>query len=211
MANEPVTIKGTREGITITIEQNTDYESAKEALNRKIDKSKDFFSGCKARLKIKNPNFSHDEVREIKRLLMGFGMNPQKVPNTYNSRLCRNRVLLLKRTVRSGQKITHNGSIVVLGDVNPGSELIAAGDILVFGFLRGMAHAGAQGDKNSIVAAFRLQPTQLRIANVISRPPEGKLEPPEFPEIARLKEDIIVIEPYFLLNFESIKKQEGIK
>jgi len=208
MVNEPVTIKGTREGITITIEQNTDYESAKEALSRKIEKSKNFFIGCKARLKIKNPNLSHDEVREIKRLLTGFGMNPQKVP-TSNIRLYKNRILLLKRTVRSGQRITHNGSVVVLGDVNPGSEIIASGDILVFGHLRGMAHAGAQGDKSSLVAAFKLQPTQLRIANVISRPPEGKVETPEFPEIARLKDDIIVIEPYFLLNFDRYKKTGG--
>jgi len=207
MINEPVTIKGTREGITITIEQNTDYESAKEALNRKIEKSKDFFYGCKAHLKIKNPNFSHDEVKEIKRLITAFGMNLQKVPNS--SKLYKNRVLLLKKTVRSGQRITHNGSIVVLGDVNPGSEIIASGDILVFGHLRGMAHAGAQGDKNSLVAAFKLQPTQLRIANIISRPPEGKIETPDFPEIARLKDDIIVIEPYFLLNFDRYKKTGG--
>ena len=64
--------------------------------------------------------------------------------------------------------------MVIVGDVNPGSEIIATGDILIMGNLRGLAHAGAKGDKTSIVAAFRLQPTQIRIANYISRPPEGK-------------------------------------
>ena len=59
-----------------------------------------------------------------------------------------------------------------------------------------MAHAGAQGDTSAIVAAFRLKPTQLRIAEVISRPPEAKVEVPPFPEIARLKDNVIVIEPY---------------
>jgi septum site-determining protein MinC len=114
--------------------------------------------------------------------------------------------------VRSGQKISYKGTIVILGDVNPGSEIVAAGDILVMGVLRGMAHAGARGDMSAIVAAFRLQPTQLRIAGIISRPPEEKQEVPQFPEIARLKDKAIIIEPYYQLNFESIKrKQEGIK
>lgn len=208
MANEAVSIKGTRDGIVIIIEENTDYESAKELLYQKIDKSKAFFSGCKARLKVKNPNFGKDEVGEIKRLLTSFGMSVQKVPSI-NSRIYQNQVLLLKKTLRSGQKITHNGSVVLLGDVNPGSEIVATGDILILGHLRGMAHAGAQGDKTSLVAAFRLQPTQLRIANFISRPPEGKEQIPEVPEVARLKNDIIVIEPYFLMNSESIKKTGG--
>ena len=112
----------------------------------------------------------------------------------------RSRVLLLKRTVRSGQKISYRGTVVILGDANPGSEIVATGDILVMGALRGMAHAGAEGDVSAIVAAFRLKPTQLRIAEIISRPPEDKEDLPQFPEIARLKDNIIVIEPYNTLK-----------
>lgn len=108
----------------------------------------------------------------------------------------RSKVLLLKRTVRSGQKVSYKGTIVILGDANPGSEIIATGDILVMGTIRGMAHAGAGGDASAIVAAFRLKPTQLRIAGIISRPPEDKEEAPGLPEIACLKDDAIIIEPY---------------
>jgi len=90
--------------------------------------------------------------------------------------------------------------VVILGDANPGSEIVATGDILVMGALRGMAHAGAEGDVSAIVAAFRLKPTQLRIAEIISRPPEDKEDLPQFPEIARLKDNIIVIEPYNTLK-----------
>ncbi|MBX6378990.1 MAG: septum site-determining protein MinC, partial [Clostridia bacterium] len=71
--------------------------------------------------------------------------------------------LLVRRTLRSGQRVVFAGNVVVLGDVNPGAEVLAGGDIIVMGALRGVAHAGAGGQVGSVVAAFRLQPTQLRI------------------------------------------------
>ncbi|NPV71917.1 MAG: septum site-determining protein MinC [Firmicutes bacterium] len=101
--------------------------------------------------------------------------------------------MLVKRTIRSGQTIRFDGNVVVLGDANPGSEIAARGDIVVVGFLRGVAHAGAGGDESAIVAALRLAPTQLRIAGRISRPPEGPSNP-TLPEIARLRGGVIVVE-----------------
>ena len=71
-------------------------------------------------------------------------------------------------TLRGGQVLHHNGNIVVVGDVNPGAELIATGDIVVFGRLGGIAHAGAQGDESARVYALDLAPTQLRIATFIA-------------------------------------------
>ena len=71
-------------------------------------------------------------------------------------------------TVRGGQSLHHVGNLIVVGDVNPGSELVASGDILVFGSLRGVAHAGAQGDENARVYALELAATQLRIATFIA-------------------------------------------
>jgi septum site-determining protein MinC len=71
-------------------------------------------------------------------------------------------------TLRGGQALQHVGNIVVVGDVNPGAELVAGGDILVFGALRGTAHAGATGDANARVAALELAATQLRIATAIA-------------------------------------------
>jgi septum site-determining protein MinC len=104
--------------------------------------------------------------------------------------------ILIKRTVRSGQCIQYDGNIVVLGDVNPGSELIASGNIVVMGSLRGVVHAGATGNEEATVAAFRLLPTQLRIANHITRAPDGDYLLPEQPEIARIKDGVVVIEAY---------------
>lgn len=104
--------------------------------------------------------------------------------------------VLIKRTVRSGQSIQYDGNVVVLGDVNPGSEIIASGNIVVMGALRGVVHAGATGNEQATVSAFRLQPTQLRIANHITRAPDGDYLAPEQPEIARIKDGVVVIEIY---------------
>jgi septum site-determining protein MinC len=81
---------------------------------------------------------------------------------------------LVKRTLRSGANITHPGDITIIGDVNPGAEVIAGGDIVIWGRLRGMAHAGAQGDETAVVCAMDLSPTQLRIAGHIAIPPQDR-------------------------------------
>ncbi|MEW6661352.1 MAG: septum site-determining protein MinC [Bacillota bacterium] len=106
------------------------------------------------------------------------------------------RTVLIQRTVRSGQSIRYPGNVVIMGDVNPGAEIIAGGNIIVMGNLRGMAHAGASGNQNSVVAAFRLQPTQLRIADHITRAPDGESVKPDQPEIARIQNGVVVIERY---------------
>ena len=80
--------------------------------------------------------------------------------------------LYLQSTVRSGVEIRHPGTIVICGDLNPGGKAIAAGDILVWGRLRGIAHAGAQGNHQCRIAALQMEFTQLRIADAVARPPK---------------------------------------
>ncbi len=104
---------------------------------------------------------------------------------------------VLFTTLRSGQKIESEHSIVIVGDVNSGAEVIAGGDIFVLGTLRGVAHAGAYDETGGgrIIFALNLQPTQLRIGMVISRgAPEGTTR--NQPEIARVDGSLIVVEPY---------------
>ncbi len=102
--------------------------------------------------------------------------------------------VMLCRHLRSGQKIFTQGNIVILGDINPGAEIIAGGNILVMGSLRGMAHAGALGDEEAVIAAFKLNPTQLRIASHITRAPDGERLEVNNPEIARIRAGKVVIE-----------------
>ena len=80
--------------------------------------------------------------------------------------------LYLEMTVRSGVEIRHRGSVIILGDVNPGGIVVADGDILIWGRLRGVAHAGAQGNSECTIMALQMEPTQLRIADALARAPE---------------------------------------
>lgn len=104
--------------------------------------------------------------------------------------------LLIQRTVRSGQKYRYAGTIIVLGDVNPGAELVADGDIIVWGKLRGVVHAGAAGNESAMIGALALAPTQLRIGSHIARAPDERRATPTPAEVARVKLGQIVVEPW---------------
>lgn len=91
--------------------------------------------------------------------------------------------LYLEKTVRSGVEIRHSGSVIILGDLNPGGTVIADGDILVWGRLRGIAHAGAAGNRKCLIMALQMEPTQLRIADAVARAPEKSLMQ-FYPEVA---------------------------
>lgn len=100
-----------------------------------------------------------------------------------------------KGTVRSGQNVSSRGNIVVIGDVNAGGELVAAGDIVVWGAMRGVAHAGAEGDESAKVFALRLEPMQLRISTKVAVAPDERRKKTAVPEVARLRDGGIVTEP----------------
>lgn len=124
--------------------------------------------------------------------------------------------LLVRRNIRSGQRIFYPGNVVVMGDVNPGGEVVAGGHVIVMGALKGMVHAGAEGDESAVVIAFDLQPTQLRIAGYIARPPDREDKPLRKPEIARIQDGVVVIERYqpgrerrYLEPGNLIKEEDG--
>ena len=91
--------------------------------------------------------------------------------------------MYVQMTLRSGTEIRHDGSVIVMGDMNPGSVVIADGDILVWGKLRGIVHAGAGGNAGSIVMAIQMQPSQIRIADFVARGPSN-VPAQFFPEVA---------------------------
>lgn len=105
--------------------------------------------------------------------------------------------VLIKKSLRSGQKIQFPGNVIVEGDINPGAEVVADGNIIVMGTLWGTVHAGAKGDKNASVLAFQLRPTQIRIGDHFTRPPDGIEAKLCFaPEIALIRDGKVVIEEY---------------
>jgi septum site-determining protein MinC len=108
-------------------------------------------------------------------------------------------------SLRSGQILRKTESIVIIGDVNPGAQVISGGDIMIWGRLRGVAYAGADGNRKAVVTALDFAPTQLRIANLTSIAPEQrrsrgfwlwKKEPVDRAEIARVVDGRIVVEPW---------------
>jgi septum site-determining protein MinC len=102
--------------------------------------------------------------------------------------------LVVRQTLRSGGEIRHHGDVVILGDVNPGSSVTADGDILIWGCLRGTAHAGAKGDRQAVIMILRLAACQLRIADLVARVGTDASNRRD-PEIAHITSDGIRLTP----------------
>ncbi len=118
--------------------------------------------------------------------------NGERVDNPLQA----SQALLIRRTVRSGQVVHYPGTIVVFGDVNPAAEVIAEGDVIILGKLRGVVHAGASGNDNAVVGALILAPTQVRIGDQVARAPDDKRWHPWPAEIARVRGGQIIVEPW---------------
>ena len=214
MTNECVIIKGTINGILVQIDDLADYSDAMKELQEKLSHGTEFFSGSRILLDFQDRSVEDNVIAELGALLIEkYGIkevsryNPFEKKKALTSPLKKSiqkapeqekgvPALIVKKTMRGGQSVNYKGGIVVLGDVNPGAELIAAGDIVVLGALRGVAHAGAEGDESCSVIALQLTPTQLRIASKIGRSPDGGGNLAKNPEMAYIKDGQLVIEEY---------------
>ncbi len=133
--------------------------------------------------------------------------NQEKYPQSSSSYINNDelfKLLLHQGTLRSGENLTGEGDILLLGDVNPGAKVEARGDILIWGRLRGIAHAGKDGNRQAKIVALELRPLQLRIANAIALGPQEKPEE-GLAEEAHLVGEQIIIEPAKPGNFNTAK------
>ncbi len=202
-----IEFKGTKKGILIYIKPQHDFEVIKQQLIQKIEKTQSFFKGAKI-FDIHCDTLTVEEKEELQNLMSTRykihvlkpeereALNQAKLTEEIFLGINEGKTKFIQGTLRSGQNVKYEGNVVVLGDVNPGAEIIAYGNIIVMGSLRGIAHAGANGNKDACVAAFYLDPTQLRISDVITRAPDGDYEKPRVPELARVKGNMVYIEPY---------------
>ena len=208
MKNDSITIKGMADGMYIEVKGN-DLDTLKVLLNEKIAKAGEFFKGGRL-IEVRGDDLSPENRLELLLLLkykydfkvdiQGVGISEAdnvKVDQIKANSLEAEEGLskFVHGTLRSGQEIAFNGNIVVIGDVNPGAQLKAKGNIVVLGSLKGLAHAGIGGNTKAVVSAYSLLPTQLRIADLIVRPPEDDMQY-KYPEIARIVNGEVVIEPY---------------
>lgn len=202
-----IEFKGTKNGILIYIKPQYNFEIIKQQLINKIEKAKYFFKDAKI-FDIYCETLTSEEKKELEELMATrykiYMLKPEERDALNNiestesvfTGIIEGETKFIKGTLRSGRNINYKGNIVVLGDVNPGAQIIAYGNIIVMGSLRGVAHAGSNGNRDAYVAAIYLDPTQLRISDVITRAPDGNYEKPKVPELARIKGNMIYIEPY---------------
>lgn len=199
-----ITIKGNKDGLNVYVTSNN-YEYIKNELIKKIQNGKDFFAGCNMTIIIDKLEENHKEELRIELKHM-FDINVTYSSKEFQEKQEKNekvfsgiyegRTKFYKNTIRSGQSFSYNGNVVIIGDVNSGAEVVASGNIIVLGVLRGIAHAGSNGNRRAFVAAYILSPLQLRIADIISRAPDERLEKPKMPEIAKIRDNNIIVEPY---------------
>jgi septum site-determining protein MinC len=215
-------IKGVRDGLLVTLPEG-EWENVRADLLATIDERGDFFRGARLVLQVDDRPLGAAELGSLRDSLaereaalwavlsslpstraaaadlgLETSLEPAPAPEeddeVADADSDWDRAVFLQRTLRSGQSVRHPGHVVVLGDVNPGAEIIAGGHVLVWGRVRGVVHAGAGGDTSATVAALDLAPTQLRIASHIAVSPKrrGAVRP----EIALIRDGHLVAEPW---------------
>ena len=202
---EAVVFKGIRDGLQLFIDDRADFNAVLVELKDKLSGAANFFStGAKIDIQPAVENISEKQRYELIRVLTDYGLactektdEPATLPepvSLYEGIGYETKALVVGKTLRGGQNIKYGGSVIVIGDVNPNASVIAGGNIIIVGTCRGVAHAGAGGDRQATVTACRLLASQLRIADRIARAPDHAGERPGCTETARIQDDTIVIE-----------------
>lgn len=187
-------IKGIRDGLLITLCEG-EWVETRQHLLQQIEEQAAFFQGAKVALDVGNQILHAAELGSLRDQLSDSGISlwavlsnspttertsqmlglatristpkPERVIRSQSTSLTGDNAMLVRRTLRSGFKVSSEGHVVVIGDVNPGAEISAGGNVVVWGKLGGAVHAGADGNKEAVVCALQMVPKQLRIDDVI--------------------------------------------
>ena len=221
----PVEIKGYREGLRIIIDPEPPFAEVRELLFKQLDRFGEAFAGTGIFLDVGERTLGDDDLRQLrKQLERRYGLELRRVLSSSDRTRESAEILnlrgiqtlqraeveteltlhveydyarVVRQTILAGQvERFYEGSILVLGDVNPGGEVTASGDIIVLGALRGVAWAGCLGDTSAVIVAHQLAPTQLRISAAFARPPAEGFRRRKKVEIARIEKDQIIVEDY---------------
>lgn len=217
---ERIVIKGTSNGVIVTIGPG-DWPSVLEQLAKKLSQRSSFFKGGRVSLAVARRLLETEEIEAVGRLLaehhmtlwavagdapetraaaqsLGLEVESTTAPAVATVAADQDSLvettITIRRTLRSGQSVEHPGSVVVIGDVNPGAKIVAGRNIIIWGRLRGSAHAGAVLADDAFVCALELSPMQLSIGNIISRAPAEAAPAEIMPEMALVQNGQIVAE-----------------
>jgi len=195
-----VEIKGiTVPALLIKIENENSFEDIKKTIEERLKST--IFKNSVIVIEDKDGILSQDQRKELEEIIqkhsarvLGYRSSKQEEKKEKLPKIKEKKALkIINRTLRSGQSIEYDGDILIIGDVNPDAYITASGNIIVMGALRGVAHAGADGDETATIMALKLMPQQLRIAGHYTRSPDN-LEEPEKPERAYIENGQIFIE-----------------
>ena len=182
-----VKINLTNENLIIKLNAEESQKEIVDSLKKKITQLKKLYKDSKMPILISGKNLNEQERVEIKNIIQEkidvkisfdspLELGLHGIKKSFNQEIESSQTKFHRGSVRSGQRIEYEGSIVVLGDVNGGAEVIAADNVVVLGVLRGLAHAGARGNKKAIIAAASIDCKQIRIADIIREMEDEKDE-----------------------------------
>ena len=214
MINKGIIIKGNKEGLNAEIDMDKfdNFDDMLGTLTEKLSKGKHFYKDSTLCITTKLSDLSKDEGDKLKEVLLNeivvkdIIFEDSASANSDNNSKSKDitekcfegihegRTKFFRKAIRGGQIINFPGNIVIIGDVNHGSEVYAGGNIIVLGAIKGKVFAGIDGNRDAIIAAFSMQPEILKIADIITMSPDS--EKPKYPEVAKIKDNSILVEPY---------------
>ena len=173
-----VSINLKKNQILIKINDDAEQNEIVENLKKKLPELKKLYKDEKTPIMVTGKILKNKEIDQIQEIIkekidveidfdMPKSLGLSSITRTFNKEIAMSETKFHRGSLRSGQKMEVEGSLVILGDVNSGAEVMASDNIVVLGALRGLAHAGAKGNKQAIIAAGLLDTVQIRIANVV--------------------------------------------
>jgi septum site-determining protein MinC len=209
MITKGIIIKGNKDGLNVIINMAKfkDFDQMLNQLIEKLSKGKSFYQNSTMYITTKLSDFTERDIEKLKEILFEkisikeivfedteIKEKEEKKEAKIFSGVNEGKTKFIRKAVRGGQIIKYSGNIVIIGDINNGAEVHAAGNIIVLGSIKGNVFAGVGGNRDAIIAAFSLQPEVLKIGDIITISPDE--EKPLYPEIARIKDNEIIVEPY---------------
>lgn len=199
-----VSINLKKDEIVIKLSNEAEQEEILEALKKKLTELKKLYKDAKTPILVTGKVLKNKEIDEIQKMIknkidveidfdMPKSLGLHSIKRTFAKEIAISETKFHRGSLRSGQKMETEGSLVIIGDVNSGAEIIASDNIIVLGALRGLAHAGAKGNKQAIIAAGLLDAVQIRIADVVKEI-EREEEPMHKQAYVSIEDDKIIIE-----------------
>lgn len=178
MRSTIISINLRKDEIVIKLNESATQEQIVEGLKKKLTELKKLYKDEKTPIRVTGKILKNKEIDEIQELIKSKidveiefdspkGLGLSNIKKTFEKEIATSETKFHRGSLRSGQRLETEGSLVILGDVNSGAEVIASDNIVVLGALRGLAHAGAKGNKQAIIAAGLFDAVQVRIANVV--------------------------------------------